>query len=112
VNEFDLIVVEDLKITPMVARPRAKPDPENPGEFLANGAASKAVLNRSIHDAGWGQLRSLLSYKAESAGRTVVVVNPRHTSSTCAQCGHVDQKNRVTQAMFRCCSCAHEDHAD
>jgi putative transposase len=112
VGEFDLIVVEDLKITPMVARPRAKPDPENPGEFLANGAASKAVLNRSIHDAGWGQLRSLLSYKAESAGRTLVVVNPRHTSLTCAQCGHVNKKNRVIQAAFRCCSCAHEDHAD
>jgi putative transposase len=112
VNEFDLIVLEDLKITPMVARPRAKPDPENPGEFLANGAASKAVLNRSIHDAGWGQLRSLLSYKAESAGRTLVVVNPRHTSLTCAQCGHVNKKNRVIQAVFRCCSCAHEDHAD
>jgi putative transposase len=55
VNEFDLIVVEDLKITTMVARPRAKPDPESPGDFLANGAAKKAVLNRSIHDAGWGR---------------------------------------------------------
>ena len=54
VNEFDLIVVEDLKITPMVARPRAFPDPENPGDFLTNGASSKAVLNHSIHDAGWG----------------------------------------------------------
>jgi putative transposase len=112
VNEFDLIVLENLKITPMVARPRAKPDPENLGDFLANGAASKAVLNHSIHDAGWGHLRSLLSYKAESAGRTVVIVNPRHTSSTCALCGHVDKKNRVTQAAFRCCSCGHEDHAD
>jgi putative transposase len=112
VNEFDLIVLEDLKITPMVARPRVKPDPRNPSDFLANGAAKKAVLNRSIHDAGWGTLRSLLSYKAESAGRTVEVVNPRHTSSTCYQCGHVDQKNRVIQAVFRCCSCGHEDHAD
>ena len=54
VNEFDLIVVEDLKITPMVARPRAFPDLENSGGFLANGSSSKAVLNRSIHDAGWG----------------------------------------------------------
>jgi putative transposase len=54
VNEFDLIVVEDLKITTMVARPRAKPDPESPGDSLTNGASSKAVLNRSIHDAGWG----------------------------------------------------------
>ncbi len=112
VNEFDFIVLEDLKITPMVARPRVKPDPENLGDFLANGAATKAVLNRSIHDAGWPTLRSLLSYKAESAGRTVVVVDPRFTSSTCYQCGHVDKKNRVTQAVFRCCSCGHEDHAD
>jgi putative transposase len=112
VNEYDLIVLEDLTINSMVARPKALPDPFSNGDFLANGAAAQARLNRSIHDAGWGQFRSLLSYKAESAGRAVVVVNPRYTSSTCAQCGHVEKENRVTQAEFRCCSCGHQDHAD
>ena len=58
VNEFDLIVMEDLEITPMVARPRPILDPHAPGGFLANGASSKSVLNRSIHDAGWGQAQS------------------------------------------------------
>jgi transposase len=79
-----------------------------------------ARLHRQVKHQRWNaahpltapHLRSLLSYKAESAGRTLVVVNPRHTSLTCAQCGHVDQKNRVTQAVFRCCSCGQEDHAD
>src|ERR1700688_5231568 len=27
--------------------------------------------------------------KAESAGRTVIAVDPRHTSQRCAECGHV-----------------------
>jgi putative transposase len=96
----------------MVAKPKAEPNPDNQGEFLANGATAKSRLNRSIPDAGWGQLRSHLIYKAESAGRTVVVVDPRYTSLTCAQCGHVDKENRVNQAEFRCCLCGHEDHAD
>jgi putative transposase len=54
VNDYDLIVVEDLAIVNMVRAPRSKPDPDRPGAFLPNGAASKAGLNRSIHDAGWG----------------------------------------------------------
>jgi putative transposase len=112
VNEFDLLVLENLTIKRMVAKLEAKPDPDNEGAFLANGAASQATHSRSIHDAGWGQFRSLLSYKAESAGRTVVVVNPRYTSLTCAKCNDVNKANRVTQAEFRCCSCGHEDHAD
>jgi putative transposase len=100
VNDFDLIVVEDLAITTMVGRPRPRPDLENPGGFLVNGATAKTRLNRSIHDAGWGHLLSLLSYKAESAGRIVVVVNPRHASLTCAQCGHVDKGTASPRQRF------------
>ncbi len=112
VNNYDLIVVEDLKIKNMVRSPKAKPDPDQPGGYLPNGATAKAGLNRSIHDAGWATLLSLLSYKAESAGRTVVTVDARYTSQTCFVCGHVEAGNRVSQAVFRCCSCGHETHAD
>jgi transposase len=52
------------------------------------------------------------AYKAESAGRTIVAVNPHYTSQTCFECGHVEPGNRLSQAEFRCCSCGHEDHAD
>jgi putative transposase len=112
VNDYDLIVLEDLAITHMVRAPKAKPDPGNPGAFVPNGAKAKAGLNRSIIDAGWGTLASLLSYKAESAGRTVVTVDPRHTSQTCAECGHVAAGNRVNQAVFCCLACGHRAHAD
>jgi putative transposase len=112
VNTYDLIVVEDLKINNMVRVPRATPDPDQPGAYLPNGASAKAGLNRAIHDAGWGILLSLLSYKAESAGRTVVKVKAHHTSQTCFECGHVSAENRVRQAEFRCCNCGHEAHAD
>jgi putative transposase len=112
VNDYDLIVLEDLAITNMVRAPKAKPDPDKLGAFLPNGASAKAGLNRSINDAGWGTLASLLSYKAESAGRTVVTVDPRYTSQTCAECGHVETGNRVSQAVFCCLACGHVAHAD
>ena len=112
VNDYDLIALEDLKITDMVRAPKGKADPEQPGAFLPNGANRKAGLNRSIYDAGWGQFVSQLSYKAESAGRTVVSVNPCYTSQTCAECHHVDSGNRVNQKEFRCLRCGHCDFAD
>jgi putative transposase len=49
-----------------------------------------------------GQLVSLLSYEAESAGRTIVSVNPCYTSQTCAECHNFDAGNRVSQEEFRC----------
>jgi putative transposase len=58
VNDYDFIAIEDLKINNMVRAPKGKPDPEQPGAFLPNGASRKAELNRSIHDAGWGQAQS------------------------------------------------------
>jgi putative transposase len=112
VNRYDLIVLENLAIKHMVRAPGAKPDPSDPGQYLANGARAKAGLNRSINDAGWGVLASFLVYKAESAGREVMTVDPRHTSQMCAECAHIEPGNRVRQAEFRCCKCGHEDHAD
>ena len=94
----------------MTARP--KPCPDGKGGYEPNGSARKASLNKSIHDAGWGIFLRVLSAKAESAGRTVTAVNPRHTSQRCAECGHVAAGNRVSQAVFRCLACGHQAHAD
>ena len=110
VRDHDVIVHEDLKIANMTARP--KPRPDGSGGYEPNGAAAKAGLNKSIHDAGWGVFLRVLSAKAESAGRTVIAVDPRHTSQRCAQCGHIAAGNRVTQAEFRCLACGHQAHAD
>jgi putative transposase len=112
VDRFDLIAYEDLAIVNMVRRAKPVPDSASPGSFLANGQAAKSGLNRSIHDAGWGQLVAFVVYKAEEAGRQTIAVNPRHTSQRCAQCGHVAAGNRVTQAEFRCLACGHQAHAD
>ena len=110
VNRYDLIVHEDLKIANMVRRP--KPRKAEGGSYEPNGAAAKAGLNRSISDAGWGQLLRFIAYKAEDAGREVIAVDPRHTSPRCSSCGYVDGENRRTQAEFRCQAYGHEAHAD
>jgi putative transposase len=109
---YDLLVVEDLKIANMLRRAKPKPDPDNPGKYLPNGAHAKSGLNRSISDAGWGQFVSILRAKAEEAGRAWIEVDPRHTSCRCERCGHAAPENRVTQAEFACQRCAHRAPAD
>ncbi|MCX4537859.1 transposase [Streptomyces sp. NBC_01669] len=112
VRELDFIAHEDLKIRNMVKAPAPRPDPDRPGSFLPNRAAAKAGLNHSISDAGWGVFLTILHAKAESAGRDVIAVDPRNTSRTCPECGHVAAENRPTQEKFHCVSCDHSAHAD
>jgi putative transposase len=112
VREFDVIAHEELRIANMVRTPKPKPDPDQPGVFRPNGAAAKAGLNRSIHDAGWGVFLGILAHKAETAGRLLIPVNPRNTSRTCPDCGHVSADNRVTQAEFACVACGYTANAD
>ncbi|MGW7622743.1 RNA-guided endonuclease InsQ/TnpB family protein [Streptomyces antimycoticus] len=112
VREHDVIAHEKLNTAGMTKAPAPKPDPQHDGAFLANGAAAKAGLNRSILDAGWGQFLRILANKAESAGRLVIPVDARNTSITCAVCRHVDNRNRVTQAKFECVSCGSTANAD
>lgn len=111
VGAYDFIAVEDLRIRNMTRRPKPKPNPDQPGRFLPNGAASKAGLNTSILDAGWGTFTLMLESKAACAGIEVVRVDPANTSRECNQCGHVAKQNRHRK-RFRCLSCGHTTDAD
>ncbi|MEU8381821.1 transposase [Streptosporangium sp. NPDC048865] len=106
VRAYDVIVHEDLRVASMTRS--ASGTIEAPGRNVAQ----KAGLNRSILDAGWGVFLTILSHKAESAGRELITVDPRNTSRTCARCGHCAAENRVSQADFRCTACGHAAHAD
>jgi putative transposase len=112
VTGYDIVFVEDLGIRNMVRRAKPRPDPDTPGMFLPNGQAAKSGLNRSIHDAGWGAFVGILKAKAEEAGRRVVDVDPRHTSTCCEACGYTAKQNRVNQPLFVCASCGHTAQAD
>lgn len=109
VDDHDLIAVENLSIANLTRRPQPVPDPA--GGFARNGATAKSGLNKSILDAGWGTLMAMLTYKAEDAGRQLVVVSPRHTSQTCSNCGLVNGDSR-SGTVFACVGCGHHDHAD
>lgn len=66
VQRFGLIAFEDLSITNML---------------------KNHCLAKSISDAAWRMLVTTTSYKAESAGSKVVLVDPRNTSQLCSRCG-------------------------
>ncbi len=69
-------------------------------------------LARSINGSGWGLLKQQLSYKLAWSGGRLLEVPAAYSSQTCAECGHVDSKSRLSQAAFRCTGCGHEAHSD
>jgi len=80
VNRHDTIAVEDLSV---------------------NRMAHNHCLAKSISDAAWSMFSSFLSYKAASAGRPFIAVNPAYTSQDCAWCGH-RQKLTLADRVYRC----------
>jgi transposase len=102
-RRFDLIRVEDLKITNMTRA--AKGTRENPGRNVRQ----KAGLNRGILAQGWGLLVRRLEDKAP--GR-VEKISPAFTSQRCSACGRVDRGSRESQAVFRCTACGFAGNAD
>jgi putative transposase len=105
VGGFDRIVLEALRLRSMTRS--AKGTPEKPG----TNVAQKAGLNRSILDAGFGMLATLIREKAAYAARTVIEVEARYSSQTCAECGHVCKESREGP-RFVCVRCGHEADAD
>ena len=101
-----LVVLEDLEVRSMSRSARGTVN--DPGRNVR----AKAGLNRSILDQGWAEFRRQLEYKQAWRGGLVVAVDPRNTSRTCPNCGHVSGENRKTQAVFRCVRCDHAADAD
>jgi len=72
VKTYDTIVFEDLKVKNMVKNHH---------------------LAKSISDASWSKFIEYTTYKAESAGKQVILVNPRNTSQICSSCGNTVKKS-------------------
>lgn len=83
IQNYSIIHVEDLKIQNMVKNPH---------------------LSKSISDSSWGMFFEMLSYKAASAGRTVIKVPPYNTSQNCSRCGKKVVKS-LSVRIHRCPFC-------
>ena len=102
----DLIAVEDLQISNMTSSARGTS--ANPGRNVG----AKSGLNRAILQQGWGEILTMLAYKARKAGIRFISVWPARSSQTCSNCGTVDPKSRRDQAHFACTTCGLEENAD
>ena len=107
-----LIAMEDLDVQAMTRRPKPRPDPANPGQYLHNGAKAKAGFDRSILSNCWGRISKRLQDKMDANGGKLVIVPAAYTSQTCHQCGHVAKENRESQAVFHCVGCGYKANAD
>ena len=84
VNEHDLIVFEDLNIAGMV---------------------EKHHMAKSIEDVSWNRIIQYTTYKAESAGTVVVLVDPMHTSQKCSKCGNIRKDLKLSDRIYQCNPC-------
>ena len=77
--------------------------------YVGNVSSSKLVRTRmakSVLDAGWGQLRRMLQYKGEHAGRSVIIVDESYTSRVCSSCGAPFGPSGLRHLVVRSWQCA------
>jgi putative transposase len=96
VNNYDIICVEDLDVKGLKEKGHSK------------------GMHRNIHDASWSRFLFMLSYKAESAGRKLIKVDPRNTTQRCSACGCIVKKelsDRVHECPYCGFSCDRDYNA-
>lgn len=107
-GKCDVLFVEDLKLKNLTRR--AKPKISNQGEWLANGQAAKAGLNKSMLDAAHGQFVQVLKFVAWKLGKVVTEVDPRGTSQHCWDC--LNRVDKTLKDRWHSCDCGQELHRD
>ena len=88
VHSAPVIVFEDLEPKKMKERPDQ----------------GRATRNRYT-EASWGMLMRRLRFKAEEAGTTLILVDPRNTSRTCSMCGNVRSELPLSIRTYHCECC-------
>ncbi|MEV6214243.1 transposase [Nocardia sp. NPDC051833] len=89
IRENQVIAIEDLSVRNMV---------------------TNHTLARAISDASWGQLRSMLDYKADWYGRELVAVDRWYPSSkVCSACGVLTDQLPLQVRQWTCrCGAVHD----
>ena len=82
VGKYDLVAFEALRVKSMLR-----------GHF-----------SKSIMDVAWSQFLWQIAYKAESAGRYAIAVDPRDTTQRCSVCGEIVKKS-LAERIHLCPSC-------
>jgi putative transposase len=74
---------------------------------------SKAGLNKSILDAGFGMLKAAIKYKVEEGGGQFIEVPTRKIkpSQTCPKCGHQHPKT-LYERIHHCSQCDYQQDRD
>jgi putative transposase len=79
---------------------------------MARGMGRKS-FRRSVSDAGLGEIRRQLAYKATWRGRVLVAVDRFYPSSkTCSACGHVHSGLTLADRHWTCTGCGAEHDRD
>jgi len=90
IDDFDTIVIEDINVRKMI---------------------QNSHIAKSIQDAAWSELFRQLTYKAEWAGRKLVIVDPAYTSQTCSKCGY-RQEMPLNKRIYCCPNCGQQIDRD
>ena len=89
VKQYDVIVIEDLK---------------------TKNLQKNHHLAKSIANASWRQLRTMLEYKCAWYGKQLITVKPNYTSQICSSCGYHSGPKPLEIREWTCPKCGvHHD---
>ena len=77
-------------------------------ELRSKNLIKNHALAQSIQDVGWRSFFSKLDYKAKYYGKIFITVDPKNTTQTCSECGHImSGKDKLTLKVreWRCPKC-------
>ena len=94
---YNHIVMENLNLK------ETKSEAKNKDGINYNRLASLLHLN---------DIKHVIKRLANKRDIAVSWVNPKYTSQQCPICGHINKNNRITQEVFCCEKCFHNNNAD
>ena len=86
------VVVEDLRLDKL-------------RQSKSDSKARDRKIHKGMNNISLSDFYRILDWKATQYKRTVVRVNPAHTSKTCSVCGYINHDLKLSDRTYKCPSC-------
>ena len=91
-KSHECVVVEDLQLDKLV-------------QVKSESKGKDRKIHKSLSNISLSDFYRILDWKAEQYRRTVIRVNPAHTSKTCSVCGYINHDLKLSDRTYKCPSC-------
>ena len=91
-KSHEYVILEDLELTELK-------------ELTSDNETRDRIIHKYLQSISLSDFYRIIDWKAKQYNRTVIRIDPHHTSKTCSNCGYINHNLQLSDRTYKCPVC-------